>query len=83
MQIKKRTNYLLILPRIVKKGRILSKSQLIRPEQPYKVVDPAEWRLEVERVTPLLKVKINNENKDWRLHLQQIEHHQKVSNIGN
>ncbi|KAJ3305633.1 Intraflagellar transport protein 57 [Kappamyces sp. JEL0829] len=38
--------------------------------------DPAEWRLEVERVTPLLKVKLPNDNKDWRLHLQQMSHHQ-------
>jgi estrogen-related receptor beta like 1 len=39
-------------------------------------VDPAEWRLEVERVAPLLKIKLNNENKDWRLHLQQMRHYQ-------
>ncbi|KAI8894340.1 intra-flagellar transport protein 57 [Globomyces pollinis-pini] len=43
--------------------------------------DPAEWRLEVERIAPLLKLQLPNDNKDWRLHLQQMEHHQK--NISN
>lgn len=43
--------------------------------------DPAEWRLEVERVTPSLKVaKLANDNKDWRLHLQQVGHHHQVFN---
>jgi estrogen-related receptor beta like 1 len=37
-------------------------------------VDPSEWRLEVERVTPLLKVIVNE--KDWRLHVSQITTHQ-------
>jgi estrogen-related receptor beta like 1 len=37
--------------------------------------DPAEWRLELERVTPLLKVKLPNDNKDWRLHQQQMSYH--------
>jgi hypothetical protein len=36
-------------------------------------VDPTEWRLEVERVTPLLKVTLANDNKDWRIHLQQMK----------
>lgn len=42
--------------------------------------DPAEWRLEVERVTPSLKVaKLANDIKDWRLHLQQVGHHHQVT----
>ncbi|KAJ3056522.1 Intraflagellar transport protein 57 [Rhizophlyctis rosea] len=41
-------------------------------------IDPAEWKLEVERVTPLLKVQIANDNKDWRIHLDQMHLHQKV-----
>jgi estrogen-related receptor beta like 1 len=45
-------------------------------EQSVVKCDPAEWRLEVERVTPLLKLKLSNDNKDWRLHLQQMEFHQ-------
>ncbi|TPX38380.1 hypothetical protein SmJEL517_g00198 [Synchytrium microbalum] len=36
-------------------------------------VDSAEWRLEVERVTPMLKVQIANDNKDWRVHLEHME----------
>ncbi|KAJ3173293.1 Intraflagellar transport protein 57, partial [Geranomyces variabilis] len=34
-----------------------------------KKVDLTDWRLEVERVTPLLRVQIPNDNKDWRIHL--------------
>ena len=41
-------------------------------------VDPAEWRLEVERVAVQLKVKLPNDNKDWRLHLQQMDYHHEV-----
>ncbi|KAJ3043813.1 Intraflagellar transport protein 57 [Rhizophlyctis rosea] len=41
-------------------------------------IDPAEWKLEVERVTPLLKVQIANDNKDWRIHLDQMHLHQKT-----
>lgn len=37
--------------------------------------DPSEWKLEVERVTPLLRVQIANDNKDWRIHLDQITRH--------
>ncbi|KAJ3408065.1 putative enoyl CoA hydratase [Chytridiales sp. JEL 0842] len=35
-------------------------------------VDPAEWKLEVERVAPMLKIQIPNDNKDWRLHVEQM-----------
>ncbi|KAJ3272083.1 Intraflagellar transport protein 57 [Terramyces sp. JEL0728] len=54
----------------------IARKQEAQPQQLPKT-DPAEWRLEVERVTPLLKVVIPNDNKDWRLHLQQMDHHQK------
>ncbi|KAJ3343134.1 Intraflagellar transport protein 57 [Gonapodya sp. JEL0774] len=36
-------------------------------------VDPAQWQLEVERVTPSLKVLIPNDVKDWRAHLNQMK----------
>jgi estrogen-related receptor beta like 1 len=38
---------------------------------------PEQHRLELERVTPLLSAKINiiNDNKDWRIHLQQMKHY--------
>jgi estrogen-related receptor beta like 1 len=42
------------------------------------VVDPVQWKLEVERVAPLLKVTLANDNKDWRVHLQQLQFHQEV-----
>lgn len=39
------------------------------------MIDHTEWKLEVERVQPLLKVQIQNDNKDWRIHLEQIKNH--------
>uniref|UniRef100_A0A8C4ZX10 Intraflagellar transport protein 57 homolog n=1 Tax=Gadus morhua TaxID=8049 RepID=A0A8C4ZX10_GADMO len=38
-------------------------------------VDAAEWALEVERVLPQLKVTIRPDNKDWRIHLDQMHQH--------
>eukprot|EP00051_Salpingoeca_urceolata_P027961 m.484219 g.484219 ORF g.484219 m.484219 type:complete len:420 (-) comp23254_c0_seq1:33-1292(-) len=38
-------------------------------------VDAAEWRLEVERVMPQLKVHIRADNKDWRLHFEDMQQH--------
>eukprot|EP00057_Strongylocentrotus_purpuratus_P013718 XP_011668192.1 PREDICTED: intraflagellar transport protein 57 homolog isoform X2 [Strongylocentrotus purpuratus] len=38
-------------------------------------VDANEWRLEVERVTPSLKVHIRTDNKDWRTHVDQMHLH--------
>eukprot|EP01136_Pigoraptor_vietnamica_P008648 Opistho-1_new@44235 len=40
-------------------------------------MDPETWRLEVERVTPLLKVHILTDNKDWRMHYDEMKGHQK------
>lgn len=34
--------------------------------------DAEEWKLEVERVLPSLKVHIRTDNKDWRSHLEQV-----------
>ncbi|XP_068925907.1 intraflagellar transport protein 57 homolog isoform X3 [Petaurus breviceps papuanus] len=34
--------------------------------------DAAEWYLEVERVLPQLKVTIRTDNKDWRIHVDQM-----------
>ncbi|XP_014671724.1 PREDICTED: intraflagellar transport protein 57 homolog [Priapulus caudatus] len=39
------------------------------------VTDAAEWKLEVERVLPSLKVHIRTDNKDWRSHLEQMHQH--------
>ncbi|XP_061128680.1 intraflagellar transport protein 57 homolog [Syngnathus typhle] len=37
------------------------------------MVDAAEWYLEVERALPRLTVK--NDNKDWRIHVEQMHRH--------
>ncbi|XP_066097475.1 intraflagellar transport protein 57 homolog [Saccopteryx bilineata] len=37
--------------------------------------DAAEWSLEVERVLPQLKVTIGTDNKDWRIHVEQMHQH--------
>ncbi|XP_078535342.1 intraflagellar transport protein 57 homolog [Lissotriton helveticus] len=37
--------------------------------------DAAEWNLEVERVLPQLKVTIKTDNKDWRIHVDQMHQH--------
>ncbi|XP_057712649.1 intraflagellar transport protein 57 homolog [Corythoichthys intestinalis] len=39
-------------------------------------VDAAQWNLEVERVLPLLKVTVRTDNKDWRVHVDQMHQHQ-------
>uniref|UniRef100_A0A667ZJY1 Intraflagellar transport protein 57 homolog n=1 Tax=Myripristis murdjan TaxID=586833 RepID=A0A667ZJY1_9TELE len=38
-------------------------------------VDAAEWNLEVERVLPQLKVTIRPDNKDWRVHVDEMHQH--------
>lgn len=44
-------------------------------------VDPGEWRLELERVAPQLKVlSVSSETKDWRSHLEQAKRHAKRIN---
>lgn len=37
--------------------------------------DANQWKLEVERVTPSLKVHIRTDNKDWRTHVDQMHQH--------
>lgn len=36
------------------------------------LVNPDDWRMELERVTPMLKLSRRNDNKDWRSHLDWI-----------
>ncbi len=38
-------------------------------------MDRGDWQLEVERVLPQLRVAIRTEAKDWRSHLEQMNHH--------
>lgn len=40
------------------------------------LIDPADWRLELERVAPMLKVKTQNDGaaaRDWRSHLEWMQ----------
>ena len=34
--------------------------------------DATEWKLEVERVLPQIKVMIKSDHKDWRTHIEQM-----------
>ena len=52
--------------------------KMIQPAVLKSKVDPADWKLEVERVTPMLKVQLTSDNRDWRVHLEQMVVHQKV-----
>ncbi|CAH1174173.1 unnamed protein product [Phaedon cochleariae] len=36
-------------------------------------VDDETWKLEVERVLPMLKVTVKNDSRDWRSHLDQMK----------
>ena len=38
-------------------------------------VDPADWRLEVERVAPRLKITLASNARDWRSHLDDAHKH--------
>eukprot|EP00296_Roombia_truncata_P000055 JP435713.1.p1 GENE.JP435713.1~~JP435713.1.p1 ORF type:complete len:425 (+),score=92.54 JP435713.1:80-1276(+) len=52
----------------------LAKKTLVEADlAPAKIVskvDPAAWLLELERVTPLLKVQMQPDNKEWRSHVE-------------
>lgn len=48
----------------------------LKPEEILEsTVNPAEWNLEVERVIPQLKVTVRTDNKDWRIHVDQMHQH--------
>ncbi|XP_076437384.1 intraflagellar transport protein 57 homolog [Babylonia areolata] len=54
----------------------LNKVDVVKKEEIMEsTTDAADWRLEVERVTPQLKVTIRTDNKDWRVHLEQMHQH--------
>ncbi|XP_053563513.1 intraflagellar transport protein 57 homolog [Bombina bombina] len=38
-------------------------------------IDAVEWNMELERVLPQLKVTIRTDNKDWRIHVDQMHQH--------
>ncbi|KAJ3372957.1 Intraflagellar transport protein 57 [Allomyces arbusculus] len=39
-------------------------------------VDAAVWQAELDRVTPLLKVQLTADHKDWRMHLAHLQQYQ-------
>jgi estrogen-related receptor beta like 1 len=41
-------------------------------------VDPAEWKLELERVGPMLKWRATHNALEWRTHLEQSKKHEKL-----
>ena len=44
-----------------------------RPEEIMEsTTDAEEWRMEVEKVAPQLKVTVRVDNRDWRTHLEQM-----------
>lgn len=45
-------------------------------------IDPTEWRVEVERVAPKLRILLNADAKDWRAHLEEVTQHTKVREGG-
>ncbi|XP_019714101.1 intraflagellar transport protein 57 homolog [Hippocampus comes] len=52
-----------------------AKMSCVNTEILQSMVDAAEWYLEVERVLPQLKVTVKNDNKDWRIHVEQMHRH--------
>ncbi|KAK3107866.1 hypothetical protein FSP39_023899, partial [Pinctada imbricata] len=59
--------------------RLSQKNQQNESSKPEEILesttDAAAWKLEVERVLPQLKVTIRTDNKDWRIHVEQMHQH--------
>ncbi|XP_013774859.1 intraflagellar transport protein 57 homolog [Limulus polyphemus] len=61
----------------ISSGRPLN-DEIAKPEEIMEsTTDSAEWKLEVERVLPQLKVTVRSDTKDWRSHLEQMHNHRK------
>ena len=45
--------------------------------------DSEQWRLEVERVAPSLKITVKNDTRDWRIHLEQMHQYRYAHYINN
>lgn len=58
-------------PKIEKTEEDLEMQQILEAN-----VDPAEWRLELERVGPRLKYKAQPASKEWRTHIEQSGKHE-------
>lgn len=62
------------IPSVTKAGYDMYETQ--KPEEILESnTNTEEWRLELERVLPLLKVTIKTDARDWRSHLEQMKHH--------
>eukprot|EP00052_Salpingoeca_macrocollata_P005739 m.49277 g.49277 ORF g.49277 m.49277 type:complete len:427 (-) comp15027_c0_seq2:25-1305(-) len=44
--------------------------------------DQAAWKLEVERVLPLLKVHLKSDERDWRSHIEDLKQHEQSVKTG-
>lgn len=54
-------------------GHVFTVTANQRPEEILEsTTDVEQWRLEVERVAPQLKVTVRMDNRDWRNHLEQM-----------
>merc|ERR1711869_128347 len=40
-------------------------------------IDPREWQLELERITPKLRVQVQGDTNEWRAHVAQTHHYSK------
>ncbi|XP_049599317.1 intraflagellar transport protein 57 homolog [Syngnathus scovelli] len=59
----------------LRSARPRAKVPCVNTEILQSMVDAAEWYLEVERALPRLKVTVKNDNKDWRIHVEQMHRH--------
>ncbi|XP_074652911.1 intraflagellar transport protein 57 homolog [Tubulanus polymorphus] len=60
----------------LKKNKQSQDGESSKPEEILlSTTDAAEWKLEVERILPQLKVTIRTDNKDWRVHVEQMHQH--------
>eukprot|EP00117_Sycon_ciliatum_P004449 scpid40967/ scgid8819/ Intraflagellar transport protein 57 homolog len=58
------------------KESLLRDAAITRPKEALvSHADATEWKLEVERVLPSLKIHIRADEKDWRVHTQRIDKH--------
>merc|ERR1719146_152794 len=40
-------------------------------------IDPRDWQLELERITPKLRVQVQGDSNEWRAHVAQTHHYSK------
>ncbi|XP_068124564.1 intraflagellar transport protein 57 homolog isoform X2 [Hyperolius riggenbachi] len=68
--------HLMDLTALKTQSNTLSLGETSKPEEILESkTDATEWYLEVERVLPQLKVTVRADNKDWRVHVDQMHQH--------